>query len=226
MKRGKDNKAVVASNIMYIVGQYPRFLKAHWKFLKTVVNKLFEFMHETHEGVQDMACDTFIKITHKCKKHFVAVQANETEPFINEIIREIQQITEDLQPQQVHTFYEACGIIVSAEYNKTARDKLLSELMALPNMAWTAIIQQAGQDPELLSNTETVKIIANIIKTNVAVCKALGPGFYSQLGGLYVDMLSLYKAVSQMISDAVAKDGIIATKTPKVRGLRTIKKRF
>ena len=50
MKRGKDNKAVVASNIMYIVGQYPRFLKAHWKFLKTVVNKLFEFMHETHDG--------------------------------------------------------------------------------------------------------------------------------------------------------------------------------
>jgi hypothetical protein len=50
MKRGKDNKAIVASNIMYIVGQYPRFLKAHWKFLKTVVNKLFEFMHETHEG--------------------------------------------------------------------------------------------------------------------------------------------------------------------------------
>ena len=50
MKKGKDNKAVVASNIMYIVGQYPRFLKAHWKFLKTVVNKLFEFMHETHEG--------------------------------------------------------------------------------------------------------------------------------------------------------------------------------
>jgi len=51
MIRGKDNKAVVASNIMYIVGQYPRFLKAHWKFLKTVVNKLFEFMHETHEGL-------------------------------------------------------------------------------------------------------------------------------------------------------------------------------
>ena len=224
MKRGKDNKAVVASNIMYIVGQYPRFLKAHWKFLKTVVNKLFEFMHETHEGVQDMACDTFIKITNKCKKHFVVTQQAEREPFINEIIREIQSITEDLQPQQVHTFYEACGIIVSAQNDKAAREKLLSDLMALPNMAWSAIIQQAGQDPTLLTNTETVKIIANIIKTNVAVCKALGPAFYSQLGGLYVDMLSLYKAVSSMISDAVAKDGIIATKTPKVRGLRTIKK--
>lgn len=224
MKRGKDNKAVVASNIMYIVGQYPRFLKAHWKFLKTVVNKLFEFMHETHEGVQDMACDTFIKITNKCKKHFVVIQPQEREAFINEIIRNIQQITEDLQPQQVHTFYEACGIILSAQTSKDARDKLLNELMSLPNMAWSAIIQQAGQDPQLLTNTETVKIIANIIKTNVSVCKALGPGFYSQLGLMYVDMLSLYKAVSSMISDLVAKDGLITTKTPKVRGLRTIKK--
>ncbi|RZS13375.1 hypothetical protein BHM03_00044950 [Ensete ventricosum] len=39
-------------NFRYVVGQYPRFLRAHWKFLKTVVNKLFEFMHETHPGVQ------------------------------------------------------------------------------------------------------------------------------------------------------------------------------
>lgn len=224
IKRGKDNKAVVASNIMYIVGQYPRFLKAHWKFLKTVVNKLFEFMHETHEGVQDMACDTFIKITMKCKRHFVVIQPSEKEPFINEIIRTIQDITEDLAPQQVHTFYEACGIIVGAQTQKEARDTLLNELMALPNVAWNAIVQEAAKDPELLTNTETVKIIANIIKTNVSVCKAMGPGFYSQLGLMYVDMLSLYKAVSGMISNAVATEGIIATKTPKVRGLRTIKK--
>ena len=73
-KKGKDNKAIIASNIMYIVGQYPRFLRAHWRFLKTVVNKLFEFMHETHEGVQDMACDTFIKIALKCRRQFVQIQ--------------------------------------------------------------------------------------------------------------------------------------------------------
>ena len=75
-KKGKDNKAIIASNIMYIVGQYPRFLRAHWRFLKTVVNKLFEFMHETHEGVQDMACDTFIKIALKCRRQFVQIQVH------------------------------------------------------------------------------------------------------------------------------------------------------
>jgi exportin-1 len=223
-KYGKDNKAVVASNIMYIVGQYPRFLKAHWKFLKTVINKLFEFMHETHEGVQDMACDTFMKIVVKCRRHFVVQQPGESEPFIDEIIRNIQPITEDLQPQQVHTFYEACGYIVGSQTNAQVRDRLLADLMNLPNTAWTAIVQQAGADPTLLTNPETVKIIANIIKTNVAVCSSLGSGFYNQLGFVYDDMLSLYKAVSGMISNAVAQDGLIATKTPKVRGLRTIKK--
>ena len=81
-KKGKDNKAIIASNIMYIVGQYPRFLRAHWRFLKTVVNKLFEFMHETHEGVQDMACDTFIKISLKCRRQFVQIQVRHCKPYL------------------------------------------------------------------------------------------------------------------------------------------------
>jgi exportin-1 len=37
-------------------------------------------------------------------------------------------------------------------------------------------------------------------------------------------MLNMYRAASQLINDAVANDGAIAPKTPKVRGLRTIKK--
>ena len=145
MSKGKDNKAVVASNIMYIVGQYPRFLKAHWKFLKTVVNKLFEFMHETHEGVQDMACDTFIKIAQRCRRHFVAQQIGEHEPFIDEIVRNLERITQDLAPQQVHTFYEACGYMISAQPQKPIQERLISELMALPNTAWDNIVQQASK---------------------------------------------------------------------------------
>ena len=31
-------------------------------------------LSETHDGVQDMACDTFIKIAQKCKRHFVVVR--------------------------------------------------------------------------------------------------------------------------------------------------------
>ncbi|KAL5606661.1 hypothetical protein BROUX41_003057 [Berkeleyomyces rouxiae] len=224
MKRGKDNKAVVASNIMYIVGQYPRFLKAHWKFLKTVVNKLFEFMHESHEGVQDMACDTFIKIAKQCRRHFVALQPSEQEPFIQEIVRNMNNITCDLTPQQIHTFYEACGYMVAAQGNKNAQEHLLADLMALPNVAWDEIIKQANINPGILQDSETIKIIGNIMKTNVSACTSIGTYFYPQIGRIYSDMLQMYRATSSLISDAVAKEGEIATKMPKVRGLRTIKK--
>ena len=66
---------------MYVVGQYPGSSPALEVF-KTVVNKLFEFMHETHPGVQDMACDTFLKIAIKCKRKFVIMQVGEHEPFV------------------------------------------------------------------------------------------------------------------------------------------------
>lgn len=56
---------------------------------------------ETHDGVQDMACDTFIKIAQKCRRHFVQVQVGEVMPFIEEILNGINTIICDLQPQQV-----------------------------------------------------------------------------------------------------------------------------
>ncbi|KAH8117546.1 CRM1 C terminal-domain-containing protein [Phellopilus nigrolimitatus] len=224
MKRGKDNKAIVAANIMYIVGQYPRFLKAHWKFLKTVVNKLFEFMHETHEGVQDMACDTFIKIAQKCRRHFVMQQSGEQEPFVDEILRLLHRITVDLSPQQVHTFYEAVGYMISAQPNKPQQEKLIARLMELPNNAWDSLMAQAAQNMDVLSSVDNIKILANVLKTNVSACTSIGSFFLPQLGRIFMDMLGLYKAVSGIISETVAHEGLVATKTPKVRQLRTVKK--
>ncbi|SPO24376.1 probable CRM1 - nuclear export factor, exportin [Ustilago trichophora] len=224
MKRGKDNKAVVASNIMYIVGQYPRFLKAHWKFLKTVVNKNFEFMHESHEGVQDMACDTFIKIAQKCRRHFVIQQAGEQEPFIDEILRNLHRITLDLSPLQVHTFYEAVGYMIAAQPNRPTQERLIAKLMELPNSAWDSLMQQAHNNVDVLGSPENIKILSNVLKTNVSACVSIGTFFLPQIGRIYLDMLALYRSVSGIISAKVEAEGLIATKTPMVRGLRTIKK--
>jgi len=86
-------------------------------------------------GVQDMACDTFIKIAKKCRRHFVILQSQETEPFVEEILRSLHRITVDLSPQQVHTFYEAIGYMIAAQPNKSAQEKLITKLMELPNNA-------------------------------------------------------------------------------------------
>ncbi|XP_032830122.1 exportin-1-like isoform X2 [Petromyzon marinus] len=223
-KRGKDNKAIVASNIMYVVGQYPRFLRAHWKFLKTVVNKLFEFMHETHDGVQDMACDTFIKIAQKCRRHFVQVQAGEVMPFIDEILNGINTIICDLQPQQVHTFYEAVGYMIGAQTDQVLQERLIEKYMLLPNQVWDSIIHQATKNVDILKDAETVKQLGNILKTNVRACRAVGHPFVVQLGRVYLDMLNVYKCLSENISTAVQANGEIVTKQPLIRSMRTVKK--
>lgn len=224
MKRGKDNKAVIASNIMYVVGNYPRFLRAHWKFLKTVVNKLFEFMHETHPGVQDMACDTFLKIAQKCKRKFVFVQIGETSPFIEEILSNLTSIISDLEHQQIHTFYEAIGYMILSHTDSQVRDSFLAKLMELPNQTWTDIMTQASRNLEFLSHPDTMKNIANILKTNVRTCTSLGYPFISQMGRIYLDMLNVYKAYSEIISNAIATNGPHVTHTSGIRGMRAVKK--
>ncbi|XP_041839886.1 exportin-1 [Melanotaenia boesemani] len=223
-KQGKDNKAIIASNIMYIVGQYPRFLRAHWKFLKTVVNKLFEFMHETHDGVQDMACDTFIKIAQKCRRQFVQVQVGEVMPFIDEILNHIKTIICDLQPHQVHTFYEAVGYMIGAQTDQAAQELLVEKYMLLPNQVWDGIIQQATANVDILKDTETVCQLGIILKTNVSACKAVGHFFVAQLGRIYLDMLNVYKCLSENISSAVQSSGEMVTKQPLIRKMRIVKK--
>mmetsp|Transcript_10526 Transcript_10526/g.16158 ORF Transcript_10526/g.16158 Transcript_10526/m.16158 type:complete len:1088 (-) Transcript_10526:113-3376(-) len=225
-KRGKDNKAVVASNIMYVVGQYPRFLKAHWKFLKTVVNKLFEFMHESHPGVQDMACDTFLKIAQKCKRKFVTLQADESVPFICELVDSLPTIISDLQPHQVQAFYEAVGCMLSDKGPAVTIDRpaLLSKLMDMPNRTWKIIMDQASKNVESLMEPNTIKEIVKILKSNNRVCSAVGPLFTSQLQTFFLDMLNVYKVYSERISTAVAQQGAIATQMSLVRTMRSAKK--
>lgn len=66
-----------------------------------------------------MACDTFIKIAQKCRRHFVQVQVGEVMPFIDEILNNINTIICDLQPQQVSpqaglsTSSHNCRVVVS-----------------------------------------------------------------------------------------------------------------
>ena len=228
-QRGKDNKAVVASNIMYIVGQYPRFLRAHWKFLKTVVNKLFEFMHEHHPGVQDMACDTFLKIAQKCKRKFMTLQADEEQPFIFQLIADLPHHVSDLQQHQVHSFYESVGTMLSdrGQQIMLSREEVIRRLMSLPNSQWQAVMQRAAEnilnlcdDPNAIPNA---KELSKILKTNIKVCSSAGPIFTHQLSTIFLDMLNVYHVYSEQIILGVSLHGEISTRWTKYRSMRLVK---
>eukprot|EP00177_Eucheuma_denticulatum_P002108 GFKZ01003766.1.p1 GENE.GFKZ01003766.1~~GFKZ01003766.1.p1 ORF type:complete len:1112 (-),score=191.15 GFKZ01003766.1:1133-4468(-) len=224
IKRGKDNKAVVASNIMYVVGQYPRFLRAHWKFLKTVVNKLFEFMHETHPGVQDMACDTFLKIAQKCRHKFVALQPGENRPFIVEMLDTLPEIIQKLETHQIQSFYESCGCIIASEVDADTQQKLIMKLFELPNSSWQQLLYSASISEDFLRQRDKMKNFSSILRTNSRVAMSLGSPYLVQLKWIYAGMLKIYKAYSGLIQGEVVKGGQYATKTADFRNMRAVKR--
>ena len=48
--------------------------------------------------------------------------------------------------------------------------------------------------------------------------------FLFQLGRIYLDMLNVYKVMSENISSAIATNGESVTKQPLIRSMRTVKK--
>mmetsp|Transcript_11016 Transcript_11016/g.16647 ORF Transcript_11016/g.16647 Transcript_11016/m.16647 type:complete len:1109 (-) Transcript_11016:83-3409(-) len=233
MKRGKDNKAIIASNIMYVVGQYPRFLRAHWKFLKTVVNKLFEFMHEVHPGVQDMACDTFLKIAMKCKRKFMTVQVDEVRPFICELVENnnLSGVVGDLEPHQVQAFYEAVGTMMSDRTPivlqgsvRMEHSEILHQLMMQPNTAWRTILANGSSNPAQMTDSATLREVIQILKLNTRMVQTIGSIYTSQLENIFQDLLNLYRHYSQYVLSAVASQGAIATQMSTVRLVRSAKK--
>ena len=66
---------------------------------------------------------------------------------------------------------------------------------------------QAAQNMDVLGSTDNIKILSNVLKTNVSACTSIGSFYLPQIGRIFLDMLGLYKAVSGIISETVAREG-------------------
>ena len=197
---GKSNKALVAANIMYVVGQFPRFLCSHWPFLKTVIKKLNEFMHEKHPGVQDMASETFLKIAKLTKHMFVVRHDADKDPYICELIRQLPENQKDLEPRQKLLIYEGIGYMISVEQLPANQERLLSDLMQYVHFEWDQILAQLNLNPDQLYTNEVIKTIDFIIKVNTRVAEAVGFIYLSYLYRIFNDLLKMYGIYSNSIS--------------------------
>jgi exportin-1 len=74
-------------------------------------------MHEKHPGVQDMASETFLKISEMTKHMFVVVQKNEARPYIFDLIEQIPENMRDLAINHKVMIYNGLGYMVSSCQN-------------------------------------------------------------------------------------------------------------
>lgn len=114
--------------------------------------------------------------------------------------------------------------MISAQIDQTAKDALIEKYMTLPNQVWDEIISQASKNVDYLKNMPAVKQLGSILRTNVRACKALGHSFVLQLGRIYLDMLNVYKIMSENIIQAITVNGISVNNQPLIKAMHVVKK--
>ena len=182
---------------MYVVGQFPNFLISHWAFLKTVMNKLHEFMHESHPGVQDMASETYLKISKLTKRMFVTVNDRDSEPFINKIIRDLPKNLKDLQLHQSLMVYESVGWMLSEEADPNQQDMYVNNLLQYSHADFQAQLANANINMAELFQHQNIKAIDNVVKINQRVAEATGYIYLNYLKNIFGDLLKIYNLYSQ-----------------------------
>nr|AAF99459.1 PV1H14065_P [Plasmodium vivax] len=249
VKNGEENRAILASCVMYIVSQYHRFLKLHWRFLKTVMKKLFEFAE--NEKVQDMAAETILKICKQCKN--VIAKNNHTndnnESFFNTFIKFHNNIMHKLPEKLNLLLYEAIAHVISCfpyEEKQESIKILMSKLMNL----WNSLIYanngiKAMNDPNLLNSNgangdaindmknlehlctyENSKLIITFVRVNCRLAYALSYFYYEQLNLVFLDFLKIYQLYSKFINMEVETNGTKRIKHAQFRNLFLMKREF
>ncbi|KNH08615.1 Exportin-1 [Perkinsela sp. CCAP 1560/4] len=226
--RGKENKAVIASNIMYVVGQYPRFLRSHYRFLKTVENKLTEFMHETFPGVQDMAVDTFLKLARKCGSVLTEVEVEDDSlhpAYIYTYLDSLDEVLAVLTRPLTYVLYEALGIIVCQSIAENQDTGIISQLFELIDEKWSHIAHCLGETPTLIGDQEFLQELLYTLKCMTHAGRGLGPGFVHYMHRQLDSILVMYTTINEAFQqEAYQNTQVERPNQHTIKQFRSVKK--
>ncbi|KAI7873048.1 CRM1 C terminal-domain-containing protein [Spinellus fusiger] len=188
----KDQTYVVISCIFYLAKHYLHFLKTHQDFLRFVMDKIMTYFHDAEVCLQDIACNTFLKICQGCQQELTAIPPDNQVSMVEALILDMQRVTSDLGSNQVCIVYESIGHVLSTapfEY----QTRLISPWMSLPNEAYRTVLQQVQANPTLLQTAATLRTIINVIKINTAACSSVGPSYWGQLDSIFPGLITTYQ---------------------------------
>ncbi|KAF9763231.1 Exportin-1 [Nosema granulosis] len=217
MKQFKADKAVIASNIMFIIGQFHRFLLHNKSFLKTVVKKLFEFMDEEHEGIKDMACDNFFKIAERCPREFL-IQREEGSIFVVYILENLKRITVSLEFYQKRSVYEAILMIIKQIPTETSQNTVISYVdLLMRSMSDINIFSEENLQtiPASMSSMGTAKMISHILKSHSLVYKAIPVVCDTSRVVIFPNYFKLYELCNTIIQQGIDVSAISHAKSIK-----------
>ena len=197
-----QDRAVVASGLMFVCARYPRFLSKYGDFLLAVIKKLFEFMHQDVPGVKEMAVRSFEKIAEGCKRTFLQPAEK---PMILGILQDLSNIVGDLDDDLVASFFGAVAMIVKANVKEAARMSQLDMLVKHLNTQWEEVMANFNSN-----DLDLTRRVSLLLRCNAAVANSVGQFFHEQLSFMFDSMMTVYSNYSQTAATmASAPNGLI-----------------
>ena len=224
------SKAIIASNIMHIVSQYNRFLTVNFDFLKTVLNKLLEFMKNQFAGVQEMACNIFLKICSVCKADLARTVVNrkkmpavEEQAYVIGFISEVESHTEGLDSFQRIQFYEAVGHMISAYPDEEGQINLLVQLMGRMEQVWHNMMKGLDNLGNFM-NDNVLREICFYLRVNEKLAAVIGKPYSIYFNRSFGQIDKLYQGFYQLIQNEVAQNGPNALEFFTVKKFRAVRR--
>ncbi|CAD2214341.1 exportin-1 [Angomonas deanei] len=238
---GKQNRAVVASNILYFVGRYTRFLRQRWNFFRIVNKKVFEFMQDTFEGVQEMAVDTLYKLSHDLAPLYVEESGNITidgdEGVDSSNCRNLAEAIAQVWPQKLKLLstplrevcFACAGCMVAVDNNAELKDpnaqrSLLFNFLREEQEVYRMLMLEAanGGANFLRDRTKMMMLVANL-KMFSSIASTCGDTFVAQMELIISDLYGFYRLVGSAQGE-LAQQSNGQIDYDYARGLRLVKR--
>eukprot|EP00330_Aristerostoma_sp_ATCC50986_P007159 CAMPEP_0114583198 /NCGR_PEP_ID=MMETSP0125-20121206/6998_1 /TAXON_ID=485358 ORGANISM="Aristerostoma sp., Strain ATCC 50986" /NCGR_SAMPLE_ID=MMETSP0125 /ASSEMBLY_ACC=CAM_ASM_000245 /LENGTH=386 /DNA_ID=CAMNT_0001776549 /DNA_START=1770 /DNA_END=2931 /DNA_ORIENTATION=- len=201
----------------------------------------------------EMAVNTFLRISESCKEEFVIYhnktedihgrhQINETEPYIDELIRKIPQEVNLLENEHKYVFYEAVGHMISCEKDFDRKNYLIEQTLADFWETWETMLREIemnidnlklgnhAQEIEMnIDNLKNEKFVENfnfIIQIHERLTFAIGNDFYKGLAKIYMDVLKLYILYSNLITAEIESNGTKVVGHYHIKKVRALKRQI
>ena len=132
-----------------------------------------------------MSCNTFLKIATTCKEEFVCVHVSNddytgtlknSEPYVYDLIRRIPDETNMLESAFKLIFFEAVGLIISAQQNPEEKTKHLADSLKKYLEDWANLLNEwrTTRDFRLLVDENKLESISFFLKVNERMASSVG----------------------------------------------------
>ncbi|CCW62774.1 unnamed protein product [Phytomonas sp. EM1] len=220
--QGKENRAVIASDIMFVASRYKTFMQKRPRFMFTVARKVFEFMSETFPGVQDMAVDTFYKLAEQLAPLFVE-KMDDVPSFAESIAAQWSTITSLLSSQQVQVCFSAVGFMIAAD-KPDHQAKLLSMFLEPTNTHFNNTMGVVKGVDYFCQDHAIMMDLLYSLRIFSSVASTCGDAFIFQMNVILQNLYYLYNAISAAQNAAITREGVAAISTESYKYMRLTKR--